>query len=73
MTKETLPETTVETHQETATGDHQETDIETEDMKIEAVAEKEVMKMTGQRGPAMADKVDPEVVARSPWVMGGLL
>ena len=73
MTRTTHPEITIEIHQETATGDRQEIDIETGDMKIEAVAEKEVMKMTGQRGPAMADKVDPEVVARSPWVMGGLL
>ena len=73
MTIGILPETTVGTHQETTTEDHQETDIEIEDMKIEAVVEKEVMKMTGQRGPAMEDKGDTEVVARSPWVMGGLL
>ena len=73
MTIGILPETTVGTHQETTTEDHQETDIEIEDMKIEAVVEKEAMKMTGQRGPTMEDKGDPEVVARSPWVMGGLL
>ena len=60
-TKETIPEIL-----ETTIKDHQETDTEAEDMKTEVAAEKETMKMKGQRGPAMADKADPEMVARSP-------
>ena len=66
MTKTIYLETTRETILETTIEDLQEIDTETEDMKTEAAAEKETMKMKGQRGPAMADKADPEVVARSP-------
>ena len=66
MTRIIHPETTREIIQETTIEDLQDIDTETEDMKIEAAAEKEAMKMIGRRGPAMADKADPEVVARSP-------
>ena len=66
MTRTILPEITREINQEIAIEDLQETETETEYMKIEAAVEREAMKMTGRRGPAMADKADPEVVARSP-------
>ena len=48
--------------------------IKTEDMQIEATAEKEEMveMQTGTEGQAMAGGA-AEKVARSPWVMGGLL
>ena len=66
MTRIIHPETTREIIQETTIEDLQEIDTETEDMKKEAAAEKETVKMKCQRDPAMADKADPEVVARSP-------
>ena len=52
--------------QERITEDNQETETETEDMKTEAAAEKGIMMMKGQQGPAMVGRADPEMVARSP-------